>query len=359
MKIIHVVNSLDCGGLEIFVIDLCLSQISAGHQCYLFCLQEGGELAERAKKSNLVVFNGQKKQGVNVKLLWLMYRLFKRLSFDVVHTHNLSPMIYGNIAAKLAGTRRIVHTRHGRGLDITYRFIWNMCDSIICISEDAKQSLLICNRLEEKKVKVIHNGIDVDRFLATRSGKSINEIKLEIGIPLHKIIIGTVGRLAMEKDHASLIFAAKNLIDSGVDVLVLIIGEGPERNTLRNLISSLGLDDSVSLLGYRGDVCDLYSVFDIFALPSTSEGLSIALLEAMASGLPIVATDVGGNPEILINGSTGLMVPPSNPAKFAEALLTLIADKGLRTALGKASKAKIIQDFDAASMVEHYSEEYA
>jgi glycosyltransferase involved in cell wall biosynthesis len=203
-------------------------------------------------------------------------------------------------------------------------------------------------------ITTIRNGVELPRFAAAdrRDGRR------KLGLSDAEVVIGTVGRLVPVKDHATLLEAISRVIQAGLMCRAVIVGDGPLQADLEQRVSALGLKDRVILTGGRSDVPDMLAALDVFVLSSTSEGLSNVIQEAMTVGLPVVATRVGGAAELVTPEVTGLLVPPSNAAALADALLRLGADPALRDSFGRAGRARAEQEFTLAAMVRAYEDLY-
>jgi glycosyltransferase involved in cell wall biosynthesis len=357
MNIIHIVNSLECGGLENFAIDLSLEQRNLGHTVHICCLEVAGNLAPKALKNNTKVHVQNINPGLDLKCIWRLMKLFRHEKADVVHTHNMKPLIHGTLAAKLAGVKTIVHTKHGRSDEKTYPLIWNMNKKIISISEDTRSCLLQHNNVDLEKTSVIPNGIPINSF-AESSECVTNEVKNELNIPSNHKIIGIVARLAVEKDHSTLLNSFALIAAQLKDVSLVIVGDGPLIEPLKEEARKLNITERTYFLGFRTDISRLVSSFDVFVLSSISEGMSLTLLEAMAAKKPIVATNVGGNPEVVLNGESGLIVDAQNPSKMASALVRVLEDSEFATNLGKQGFQRVNKHFSVEEMTQKYLTAY-
>jgi glycosyltransferase involved in cell wall biosynthesis len=209
-----------------------------------------------------------------------------------------------------------------------------------------------------RRTEVIPSGVDTERF-QPRAGARV-AAKARLGVPPDRPLIGTVGRLEGRKGTATLIEAAARLADYGAaDVGVVVAGDGPLRGELRGLVERLGLAACVTLLGQRSDVREVLAALDVFVLPSRTEGMSNALLEAMAMACPVVATAVGGTPEVVVPGETGVLVPPAEPAAMAAAVARLLAAPELAARLGAAARRRIENRYGSRAMVRRLEGLYA
>lgn len=278
-----------------------------------------------------------------VDILKELHILFGNNRIDILHTHRYKENILGSVAARLRGVPHVVRTVHGlseplRGwarikgcfygkLD-KLALVW-LTDRIIGVSRKIVESLEELG-VRRSKIRCIHNGIDVNRLIAVKDAR---ETRNDLGIDPNTIVIGTVGRLMPVKGQEYLIRAAK-IMGRDRAAKFLIVGTGPLKDDLAALARNLGIEADVLFLGQRDDIYDLINAMDIFILPSIDEGIPMVILEAMSLSKPIIATCVGGIPEIITDGVNGLLVEPKNEQRLAEACLHLIRDYGNAKQLG-------------------------
>jgi glycosyltransferase involved in cell wall biosynthesis len=272
----------------------------------------------------------------------------------VLHTHNAAPHLVGAPAARLARVPVVVHTRHGRHLHharktkLAARFATWQTDRVVAVSADAAEVARSVDHAPDSRLQIIRNGIDLERFPA-RSDSG--------GRPIRRAV--HVARLDDSiKDQTSLLRAIRIVADSEPGFALDIVGDGPSRHDLETLCDELDLRCHVRFLGYRHDVRDLLNVADLFILSSVTEGLSISILEAMASGLPVVATNVGGNPEIVLDQKTGILVPIRNPPSLARGILRLMAHPARAEEMGRAGRRRVEEEFDLRHAAAQYEELY-
>lgn len=349
MRILQVVNNLQYGGLEKLVIGLSAALNHGRHESLICCLESPGPMAADAQERGIPVRSLGKQPGFDLGLILRLAKLMKQERIDVVHTHNMGPLLYGALAAKLAGCRAVLNTRHGREWKQRPSFVWRWNRAVVAISEDARTRLLASNRVDPRRVRVIANGIDLDRFAPATAGAQK---------PRQGMVFGTVARLAQEKDHATLLRAFATLGVSHPDAGLVIVGDGELRLQLERLAAQLGVSARVAFLGFQQDVAGCLQRFDCFVLSSVTEGISLTLLEAMAAAKPVIATRVGGNPEVVEEGVTGLLVPPSHPDALAAAMQRLLTDRGLAERMGQAGRARAQARFSLARMAEAYGQLY-
>lgn len=279
-----------------------------------------------------------------------MRRLFHERKFDVVHTHNTYPHIYASIAARWAGVPVVVNTRHGQRVGhgwksrTQFRWVSSLVDRIVAVSDDAANLCIEADGIAPKKVRRIWNGIDLSDFAFT--GPSARPAAI------------SVARLSPEKDFPTLLRAVPEVIARVPDFQLKIVGDGPERERLEALKNELGLGQHVELLGERTDIPQLLGEAGFFVSTSLTEGISLTLLEAMAIGLPVVATSVGGNPEIILHGTTGSLVPPKDSIAVAEAIASLCNNQSAWLRMGRAGRERVVENFDVRRMARDYEQLY-
>jgi len=218
---------------------------------------------------------------------------------------------------------------------------------VVAVSEDCARLVTTEEGVPASRLRVIHNGIDTEAITPPdRTEKRLGQ----------RVI--SVGRLAAVKDLGTMLKTVQRIARSFPDFRLQLVGDGPERSSLQDLIAELGIGGTVEMLGERRDIAERLSEADIFVQSSISEGLSLGLLEAHAAGLPIVATDVGGNAEVVVHGTTGLLVPPRDPAKLAEALMELLADPDRALSMGRRGRLRVQEAFDLRKVVRRYEELY-
>jgi sugar transferase (PEP-CTERM/EpsH1 system associated) len=308
---------------------------------------------------NVPVFELTRRQGNDPRLVWTLYRLFRRESPDVVHTHAWGTLVEGLLAARLARVPVVVHGEHGtlqlRGYQKRIqRRAWSAADCVLSVSSRLAARMADETGLAPERIRTIRNGVDLSRF--GQSDRAAARRALDL--PPDAAVVATVGRLVPVKDHLMLFEAWARLHPQHAGAVLLLPGEGPLRGALEARVSALGLGGRVRFLGHRPDVEGVLAAADVFVLSSESEGLSNTILEAMAAGLPVVATRVGGADEMVVDGETGLLVPPRTPDGMSFALAALLSAPALCRAMGAAGRARAESEFSLESMVRRYEELY-
>jgi glycosyltransferase involved in cell wall biosynthesis len=350
LRVAHVSHGLDMGGLEKLLVELARHTDRRSFRLHFVSLGGRGLLADEVEACSWPVTALNQGAGFRPRLFLCLAGLFRRYQIDVVHTHDERPHIYGALAARLAGVPRVIHTRHrGQNLAVNrrqallLRLATRLTGRFVCVPLDSAR-LAARQGIGVRKALVLHNGIDTTRFTATRT---------EVSGP-----VATVARLSPEKDVETLIRAVALAAPFRPDLRLEIAGDGPCLADLRRLTAELGQQERVRFLGQVRDVPGLLARAGLFVLSSRTEGISLTLLEAMASGLPVIATRVGGNPEVVAEGETGLLVSPGNPAALADALRQLWHAPQERRRLGQAGRARAELHFDIRRMVAEYQDLY-
>jgi sugar transferase (PEP-CTERM/EpsH1 system associated) len=362
VKVVHVVLGLDVGGLERMVLRLLASTDRSRFSPIVVALDTEGALAPELARRGVPLSVVRREPGVDTRLPFRLARWLDRERAALVHTHNATPHLHGAIAARLRGIP-IVHTKHGQNApDVRRKVLWNrvaslLSDRVVAVSEDARRVATDVEEVDPRKVVTIVNGVDTKEFQPLGD---VAAARRALGIPASGFHVGCVARLDPVKDHHNLLHAFARLRASrpGLDAHLTLIGEGRERPLLERRASAPDLAGAVTFAGARRDVAPLYAAFDVLALASRSEGISLTLLEAASSGLPIVATRVGGNAQIVIDGESGLLVPPRDPPALASALAAL-ADHPDRASLGARGRARVEQGFSVERMADAYHALYA
>lgn len=354
LRVVHVTFGLDVGGLERLLLEIGQRSDPARMQLCFVSLGHIGPIGAALREVGWPVVSLHRPSGARPSLLFSLARVFHGIRADVVHTHDVRALIYGAPAARLAFVRRVIHTQHGQNLKITsrqlklMRFAAKRTDHFVCVSQDVKR-IAAEQGVPLGRLLVIHNGVDVHRLqLDARepaTGKSPGPL-------------AAVARLSPEKDVATLLRAVSIARQSIADLNLEIAGDGPSRTELEREVKQLGIGDRVRFLGSVSDPTELLRRAQIFVLPSLSEGLSLTLLEAMAIGVPTIATHVGGNPEVIQHGKTGLLVPPGNPTAMAGAIGTLWSDASAQQRMAAAAQQRVADRFDVHRMVYQYEQLY-
>jgi glycosyltransferase involved in cell wall biosynthesis len=362
MKIVHVVETLDRGGLERTVCDLAAAQKLRGDQVSALCLFRRGLLADELESRGVPVSAIGKRTGNDFAALWRLRRALRVAGADVVHTHNATAHYHTAWACWPRSDWQLLNTRHGMGdgagkrVEARFRRSLDQHSRVAAVSEFSGRHLVAGGVVPEACLRIVPNGIPVQRFgQNTRS-----TARARLGLPLDVPVVGTVGRLHSVKDQAGLIRAVVMARQTLPALRCIVIGDGELRGTLEALVAETNNQPYIQLLGDRSDVAELLPAMDLFALPSHTEGYSIALLEAAASGVPMLVSDVGGNREIVADGVTGRVIPRVEPIheSLAKALLKLLSDFAALAQMGAAARRWAVEHASVESMVQRYDALY-
>ncbi|GAK51424.1 glycosyl transferase, group 1 [Candidatus Moduliflexus flocculans] len=361
--------SLVIGGTEKLVYEIVQRVNREQVSPVVCCLDEIGVFGQKLREAGVPVYVLHRAPGLDWSLLSKLREIIVKEQIDVIHAHQYTPYFYGLMASlyakiTLAPFRpEIIFTEHGRFYPDVRKFkrvvsnpiLSLFTKEIVTISASTKQSLIDYENFPARRIRVIYNGIDLERFSKTADRLAKRR---ELGLNADDKVFGIVARLDPIKNHAMLLRACQQLVKTVPNAYLLIVGDGPERAKLKELTASLGIVAHVRFLGARQDISELLQTFDVFALSSFSEGTSVTLLEAMGVGVPIVATNVGGNPEVISDGETGFLVESDNADDMANKLLQLLQNDTLRQRMGNAGKERVHALFSIEKMVRAYVDLY-
>ncbi|MEW6409284.1 MAG: glycosyltransferase [Nitrospirota bacterium] len=369
--VLHTESSTGWGGQENRILRETLGLREKGVRVLIVC-QPGSQLEKRAKEHGIDVRTHRINSSLDISAIAFIRRLIKRESVDIVNTHSGKDSWVSSISARLLWKRpAIIRTRH-LALPVKNRVTYSLLpDKIVTVSEHVRQYLIKEKGINQEKIIAIHTGVDVkqesreSRLRPEGFGelsrtaqpervesRKINGIRGELGISKETPLIGTVAILRKKKGHYILIEAARIILKDIPDIIFIFIGDGPQRKNLLRLIDEYGLNNHVRLLGLRNDVHVLLREMDVFVLPSFEEALGTSVLEAMAASIPVVATNVGGIPEAIIDGVTGILVSPGDADALADAIKKLIQDKSMARRMGEEGRQRIEEHFSVEKMVE-------
>ena len=350
LRIVHVVSSLGVGGMERMLLQLAAAQQDAGHRVSVLAIRHGPLAQEAAERSLRFKVLGAGRVGRSVRAL----RWFFLERPDIVHVHNPTSLHYA-VLSRLVSPSAIVVTLHG-DQDTHARlgtpFEWSLTTAAVIVSHAAGTTLQLPP--QAGRFTVVHNGIASPP--PNRQNRESARDEMQAGnAPVGVMVARIDGR----KGHGTLLRSVRLLQDSRSDFRIWIVGDGAERASAERLIEDLRIDPRlVSFLGRRSDIDRLLDAADFFVLPSDIEGLPMSILEAMAHGLPIVASNVGGVPEVIEHNQSGLLVQPGDPAALAAAIGELLDQPAVRARLGGAARERANTEFSLSAMVERYEELY-
>ncbi len=365
----HIIHRLAVGGLENGLVNLINHMPRDRYRHAILCLTDFTDFSERIQPKDVQVIALNKRQGLDLHLYARLWRALRRLKPDIVHTRNLSALEC-LIPAAMAGISGRVHGEHGRdmydleGSNLKYNLLRKairpLVHRYISVSSDMANWLVQTVGVRPTQVTHICNGVDMARF-RPRDG-CCSPIGPEGFAPKGTFVVGTVGRMEAVKDPLTLVRAFIHLLDteprSRESLRLVMVGDGPLRESAASLLRDAQAEQISWLPGERPDIPETMRSMDLFVLPSLTEGISNTILEAMASGVPVVATRVGGNPELVDDGRTGWLVPPSEPVAMANAVRSYLINPGQKALHGQAGRAKTEARFGMDAMVDGYLSVY-
>ncbi len=363
IKIMQITHDLNYGGLQKLVVDISKNLDKSRYQVSVCVLREGGPLEEELLKEDIKIIKlPPANNGIDYLSFWKLFKIFREERPNIIHTHNTQPFVEGGIAAILAKTPVHVHTDHGRQFPDKRRYMFaewvfsHFANQMVAVSENLKKDISKYESISPDKIKVILNGIDGNKY---KNKIDKNKKRQELNIDnRYNPILGFVGRLSSEKGLTYLIKAMKNLVKEFPNILLLIVGDGGLLEELTQEAKALGLENNIRFLGPRPDINEILGILDVFVLPSLREGLPLVLLEAAAASLPIIATEVGGNKQVVTDGINGFIVKPGDVISLYNAIKQLIIDEGMRKEFGCKSFDLFINNFTIDKMIKEYETIY-
>ena len=348
MRVYQFITPSQIGGAEVHVIALCRKLAARGHHVTAVC-PRGRPLVTELRHHGIDLWAPRTTGKFDPLTLARLAARLRRDRVDVLHTHLSTGSLIGSLAARLAGVPAVA-TVHG----LNRRTCFNYARRVIAISQAVRRNL-IEQGLPDSRVTVIYNGVEWQRY---REVPHAGALRAELGFSADDLVIGAVGRLGPEKGHFYLIEATALAARAGLPLRLLIVGEGRQRQVLEDTAHRCGIAERVTFAGFQRDVRPYQAAMDIFCLPSLKEGLSLSALEAMAVGKPVIASRVGGTPEVVIEGESGMLVEAANATALAEAILALARDPQRARRMGEAGRVRVERYFDLERMVDQIEEVY-
>jgi len=343
LVVVQVIGELRIGGAERMFVDLC-NALDVDKTIVVLTGDSDLQPNLRSElRRDIEVHCVRVRRRTWVRDVWTLSRLLRDAGCDVVHTHMFWPNLYGSLSARLAGVSAIITSEHGRNewkrrwhkwLEVNV--ISRYADARLCVSQDILRMRKDVDGVPEDMLRIVPNGTVVPSLLPRAEHQGT--------------VIGSVGRLVSAKDYPMMIRAVSILVSRGVNVKLEIVGEGEEREAIEASIRKEGVESEVTLAGSQTNVSDWLARWRIFVSSSVREGQPVALLEAMAAGLPCVVTAAGGVPDTLADGVEGIIVPPGDPEALADGIQQLLGDAELSGTYGRAARERVIRDFSIESL---------
>jgi len=362
LRIEMVIPAMEAAGMEVMTARLTRALAARGHHVGLTCIESGGVLADELRAEGFRVSVIPALGLRSILRAPLLETWLRTVAPDVVHVHS-GAWLKAARAARRAGVPRVVHTAHGLIGDdgepwyvpLLHRWAARYTDWVAPVSAPLRDYMARRVKVDEAKMCVIPNAVNTDHF---RPGPPTGALRKRLRIASDRLVVGTVARLDPVKNHALLIDAFARVRALVPEAALVIIGDGPLRASLESRARSLGLDQDIHFVGVSNDVAALYHELDLFVLSSNAEGTSMSILEAMASGVCVVATSVGGTPDLLADGASGMLVPPGDPAALGAALTELLRDAARRRHFADAGRARVEEHYSELLMIEAYEALY-
>jgi sugar transferase (PEP-CTERM/EpsH1 system associated) len=356
-------HSLCVGGAEVLAARLA-RQLRDRYRFLFVCLDEIGTLGEELRGEGFSVHVLGRRPGLDWRCSCRLARLLWHNKVDIVHAHQYTPFFYGMTARFLYRRPRVIFTEHGRHFPdyprrkrmLVNRLLLTRRDRVVGVGEAVRKALIENEGMSKDRVSVIYNGIDLTRF--TGKGRDREAVRQEMGVGSNDLVILQVARLDYLKDHATALRTLERVVRQRPNARLVLVGEGPERGKIEELTRQAGLENHVRLLGLRKDVSRLLYATDVFLLTSISEGIPLTLIEAMAAGLPVVATRVGGVGEVIEDGSTGLLAASGDDTALAERISQLAGDQERRLRMGECGRQRAATIFAESRMHGEYHRLY-
>ncbi len=354
----QVLHGLNVGGAEVLAARLA-RQLVGLYRFVFICLDELGTLGEDLLRDGFPVHVLCRQRGLDWRCARRMAELFRQEKVDLVHAHQYTPFFYGITARFLWRRSPVLFTEHGRWFPdyprtkriVANRLLLERRDRVVGVGEAVRQALIVNEGIPIERVSVIYNGIDVSTFEGPDHRETVRE---ELGLGRDDLVVTLVARLDPLKDHPTAIRTLQHVVRRNANARLVLVGDGPERDSIRALVREHRLDEHVHLIGQRSDVARLLSAADIALLTSVSEGIPLTLIEAMAAGLPVISTRVGGVVEIVEEGRTGLLAPVGDDATLARLVDTLANDANLRNRMGQLGRERARELFSERQMHARY-----
>lgn len=361
-RIMYIIPTLGIGGTQRQLVNLIQGLIKeVDYYIEVSTLYKGGPIAEELNDLGIKINYINMKNIYDLFSLRRLIRILRYGNFNIVHTFLFDANVLGAFSAKQAGVEAIISSRRDMDIWKFKRHIWaerlgaKLSKKIIANSNAVKEFVIQQEKISPSKIEVILNGIDLNSF---HKSKEVFDLRKEFGLSKDHFIIGTIGTISEKKGQRYLIKAAREILNVFSQSRFIFVGNGPLENELRKLTNTLSLSDKVVFTGLRQDVTAILSMIDIFCLPSIYESCPNVILEAMACGLPVVATNVGGVSEIVINEEIGTLVPSKDPEAIAKAIIKLLRHEGLREKMVQQGRKIVEQKFSLERMVSDYHNFY-
>lgn len=366
----HVIFRLDVGGLENGLVNLVNGLPDDEFRHAIICIDKSTDFADRITRKDVEIVEIGKRPGTDLAALARLYRTIKRLNPEILHTRNLAALD-ALLPAALAGVNNRIHGEHGWDVNDLYglnrkmrllRKIYSpLVKQYVTVSKHLSDYVTKDVGIDQRRVTQIYNGVDTNRFHPA-GPQIVRTMRPHSLFTENAVVFGTVGRMRAVKNHLGLAKAFAEVVAENPKIRgfarLVIVGDGPTREAVQSLIDEAGISDICWLAGYRDDIPDMLRLFDVYVQPSLAEGVSNTILEAMASGLPVIATDVGGSGELVLDNESGTVIPPEDSARLASAIRFYAIDSSRIRSHGVKARSRAEQVFGIDRMIDNYRQLY-
>ena len=361
--VLQLIDGLKIGGAEILLRELSVGLVDRGFRVSIG-YSSPGPLVQELTSLGLPLTRLPRFMRIDPILFCGMISLIRRESPQIVHTHLFKSDFHGRLAAHISGVPVVVSTLHSvdrwaqeRSLGKSYGWTARFADRLIAVSEDVRRFHATHTGVPQEKLVTIENGVDVHRFAGLEAaGRAVRK---ELDLDNAALVFGVIGRLTPPKDHSTFLRAAALVLQKVPQARFLIVGDGPLRKDLESQAQQFGLGNALIFTGFRTDIPAVLAALDVLVFSSLWEGLPVALLEGMAAATPVVATAVGGIPEVVLPDKSAFLVPPGDANALAQACLRLASDSSTRHAMGQAGLERVVARYSIDAMIDHTAALYA
>ncbi len=362
--IAQVLHRLYLAGAEVLSADLARN-LSDRFRFVFICLDAIGLLGDQLIAEGFEVLNLKRHPGIDWSVARCMGNLVRGRRIALLHAHQYTPFFYAAAGRRLMRTP-ILFTEHGRHYPdqrkirrvLANKLLLRRCDRVTSVGRFVKQSLVDYEGFPAHRIETVYNGVDIDRFDWKGNQELRGAARRALELPPDQQVVLQVARFHPVKDHQLAVRAFARVVSKNKRAVLLLAGAGAGREAIEDLVQALGINDHVRFLGVQSDIPQIMAAADVFMLSSLSEGISVTLLEAMASGLPVAATDVGGNGEVVVEGKTGVLSPRGNAEMLSKNLMALLDNVNMRISMGQAAQQRVRKCFAQEQMHSRYATLY-
>ena len=364
MNLLYIVGSLNPGGTERLVV-LMSREFAREHNVFVVCLDEVGAWGLKLREEGIPVYWFMRQPGLDLSMAVKIARFCREHRIDLIHAHQCTPWFYAALSRRIYSKPRLLLEEHGRHYPEVKKngrirfnrwFIEPMTHRMVAVSKDVRERLVEYEGLNRGRIEVVYNGVEEPEIMSEAEKL---QLRSSLGFGPEHFVVGTVGRFDPIKNLPMLVKGISLSRERFPAIRGLLVGDGPVFGEIEKLISGLGQTQAIAMTGHREDARRLVQCMDLFVLPSFSEGTSMALLEAMASGVPCAVTAVGGNPELVIDSLTGWVFPSDSADALCRAMADAVSGSGTRQSFARAGMARYRSDFTFAGMIAGYRRIYA